>query len=507
MIKTNFKKQLPLNLFSNVGYFALNVVVGIWMVPYLIRHLGVAGYGFIPLASSATAYVSLITLALNGAVSRFLVIALHKNDIDGANKIFNTAFWSLALLLVILVPLSGVFSWLTPRIFNVPVNLTSQVQWLFFLMLLSFIVSVFSSVFSVSTFAHNRLDLRNLVDMSNISVRTALVVSLFVFLSISLVSVGVAYLVGGLMSLGLGYFLFRKLTPLLKISRQYFDFSRLRELTSMGGWLVVDQIGSLLFLQVDLMVANILFGAHKAGQYGAILQWSFLLRSLAGVIASVLTPMVFISHAKDETQRIVSMSQRAVKFMGLGIAVPVGLLCGFAVPLLTLWLGQDYAPFASLLWVLTFHLVVNLAVLPLFAINNALNRVKIPGRVTLVMGTGNLFLAVILAKFCGWGLYGIAAAGAITLTLKNTFFIPIYAAHILKLSSMTFLKPISRGILLAGISMAIGWIFSHTIMIDGWPKLLLMGGLAFLFAVTVGFGLLGKDRGSLRSAFAVRSQE
>ena len=146
MINIDFKKQLPLNLISNVGYFVLNVVIGIWMVPYLIRHLGVEGYGFIPLALSVTAYVSLVTLALNGAVSRYLVIALHKNDSDEANRIFNTAFWSLALVSVILVPLSGVFAWLTPKIFNVPIHLTTQVQGLFFLALFSFIVSVFSAL-------------------------------------------------------------------------------------------------------------------------------------------------------------------------------------------------------------------------------------------------------------------------------------------------------------------------------------------------------------------------
>ncbi len=504
MINIDFKKQLPLNLISNVGYFVLNVVIGIWMVPYLIRHLGVEGYGFIPLALSVTAYVSLVTLALNGAVSRYLVIALHKNDSDEANRIFNTAFWSLALVSVILVPLSGVFAWLTPKIFNVPIHLTTQVQGLFFLALFSFIVSVFSAVFSVSTFVYNRLDLRNLIDIGNILVRTVLIVLFFVLLSVNLINVGIAYLFGGLMSLIFGYLFFRKLTPSIKISRQYFDFSKLKELTTMGGWLVINQIGTLLFLEIDLIVANILFGALEAGKYGAIIQWNFLLRSLAGVIAGVLTPMVFISYAKGETQKIVNMSQRAVKFMGLGMAVPVGLLCGFAKPLLTIWLGNDFAQYTLLFLLLTFNLVVNLAVIPLFAINNALNRVKVPGWVTLILGVVNLLLAIILAKIFGWGLYGIAAAGAIVLTLKNVIFTPIYASYILKIPYNTFIKPIGIGVFLGGISMAIGWMFCLIFVIDGWFKLFLSGSLAFLLAFIVGFVLLGKDRVMVASLLKVK---
>lgn len=469
------------------------------MVPYFIKHLGTDGYGFIPLATSVMAYVSLVTIALNGAVSRYLVIDLQKNDIVNANKTFNTAFWSTGILSVVFIPLIAVFVFFVPRIFNVPPKFSTDVQWLFSIIFVSFIVSVFSSVFSVSTFAHNRLDLRNAIDLGNLSTRTGLVVILFIFLSSSLFSVGTAYLVGSLIALWLSFFFFRRLTPELSIRRADFDRSKMKELAAMGGWLVINQIGSLFFLQIDLIVVNILLGANSAGQYAAILQWSVLLRSLAGIIAGVLVPMVLISHANNEKERIIFMSQKAVKFLGLGMAISVGLLCGFAQPLLRVWLGEDFVRFVPLLWLLTFHLVVNLAVLPLFAINTALNRVRTPGIVTLVMGIINLLLAIVFAKFFGWGMYGVAAAGAMVLTLKNAIFTPIYAAYILKINYSTFIKPIGIGVFWAMVNMGIGLILSYVMQIDGWPKLLCAGGGAFLLASLITVLLLGKDRGMVLS--------
>jgi membrane protein EpsK len=142
----------------------------------------------------------------------------------------------------------------------------------------------------------------------------------------------------------------------------------------------------------------------------------------------------------------------------------------------------------------------------LFAINTALNRVKVPGWVTLVMGVGNLLLAILLAKFCGWGLYGIAAAGAIVLTSKNSIFTPIYAAHVLKIPLSTFVKPVGAGVLLAGSSMAVGWAICYLAVIKTWPQLLLAGGLVFLFFVILGVVFSGKDREYLGSFFTVRSQ-
>lgn len=494
MSDMSFKKQLPANVLSNIAYFALTVVVGIWLVPYFIRHLGLDGYGFIPLATSVTNYVSLITVSLSGATLRYLVIDLQRKDVAAANKIFNTAFWSTSALSLLLLPLFAAVAFFSPSIFHVPSHLSMNVQWLFLFISLSFVASVFSSVFAVSTAANNRLDLQNAVYSGNICIRTILVLFFFALFSSCLFFVGLAYLLGALAALYLGYRFFKKLTPELSICWADFDPSRLKELTGMGGWLVINQIGSLLFLQIDLIVANLLLGAEQAGRYGAVLQWSILLRSLAGVFSTVLTPIVMISYAREETARIVMMSQRAVKFMGMGVGLLTGLLCGFAEPLLTIWLGKDFSSSAPLLIVLIAHLTINLAVLPLFSINTALNRVKLPGWVTLVMGMGNLFLAIFLSKFCGWGLYGIAGAGAIVLTIKNAFFTPFYAAHILGLPLLTFIKPIGRGVLLAGFAMLAGRILTQIFVMNTWMQFVLPAGIGFLVCLLVGVVLLGKDR-------------
>src|SRR3954466_14429458 len=79
------------NLCANLGQLGLSLVVGVWYVPFLVRQLGPAAYGLIPLASSLTSYMALITLGLNSAVSRYLTIALEQEDHRKANLIFNTS--------------------------------------------------------------------------------------------------------------------------------------------------------------------------------------------------------------------------------------------------------------------------------------------------------------------------------------------------------------------------------------------------------------------------------
>ena len=97
-------------------------------------------------------------------------------------------------------------------------------------------------------------------------------------------------------------------------------------------------------------------------------------------------------------------------------------------------------------------------------------RVRIPGIVTLVMGIGNVILAFSLPLLLGWGFYGVAIAGAIMLTLKNTFFTPWYATKVMGISSNTFTKSVISGLLataiIAGSAFIIGKIFIVSSLID-----------------------------------------
>ena len=93
------------NLIGNVGNLALTMVVGVLYVPFLVKHLGPAVYGLVPLISMVTAYMNLITMGLDCAVARSMTIALERKDNDKANLIFNVSLWgNLALNAILLMP-------------------------------------------------------------------------------------------------------------------------------------------------------------------------------------------------------------------------------------------------------------------------------------------------------------------------------------------------------------------------------------------------------------------
>src|SRR5882762_2276320 len=97
--------RLTANLCANIAQLGLTMLIGVWYVPFLVRQLGPAGYGLIPLTSLITSYMALITIGLESAVGRFQTLALTRDDHKNANLIFNVALWgNVALCLVLVVP-------------------------------------------------------------------------------------------------------------------------------------------------------------------------------------------------------------------------------------------------------------------------------------------------------------------------------------------------------------------------------------------------------------------
>ena len=94
--------------------------IGIWLVPYLVRHLGTAAYGLIPIAGMLTEYVSLISQSISSAVNRFLTIALQQDDVKEANRVFSTAFFSYLAIGLLQIPFLMIVIYYAGSIISIP---------------------------------------------------------------------------------------------------------------------------------------------------------------------------------------------------------------------------------------------------------------------------------------------------------------------------------------------------------------------------------------------------
>jgi O-antigen/teichoic acid export membrane protein len=465
------RQGFVVNVVSNLSYMFVQAVISLWYTPYLIGQLGIASFGIVPLVNTITSYASLATFSFTSAVSRFMTIDLARRDERAANATFNTALFGVGAVVLILTPIVLFFSLAFPSIFHVPPGAETDARWQFLLVAIAFLISVVIGNFSISAYAHSKFLLINIVRFAELFTRVGLVVVLFSLFSARLWHVGAGYFAAILVTVVGQVLLWRKLTPELKIQPKYFDRSRLRSLLGTGGWLTVERMGFLLMTNTNLLVVNLAFDATATGSYGSLLQFPTLINSMGIATLYVLQPAILKKYAQGDFVGLQRITSQAIKLVGLSTALPAGLLCGFSRPFLSAWLGPSFQHLDILLVLLVFHLSTNLSITPLGYVENAYNRVRWPGIITVLTGVVNLGLAILVAWWGKWGVYGVALVAAISTTLRSVLFMPLYNAYIMRLRWWVFFPSLSASAIGTLIVSVMAYAAASLWMPTGWLAL------------------------------------
>lgn len=485
----NVPRQFRKNLISNILLFAVNIMVGIALVPYFKDTLGIAAYGLIPLATSVTSYVTIVINSLNSSVARHLTIDLQRKDYIKANITFNTAFFGILRILLALIPVALVIAWFIPDVFNTPDISRISVFLLFSLVFGSALLGLFRSNYMATLFAKNRLDYRNWINLSNIIIQVGLIVLLFSTNTPELIYVGIAYFIAAIFSLVLAIFLSDRVCPEIRIGRQNYQASLFTDFSKTAFWLIVTEVGVLLCTTSSIIVVNLLLGAEMAGEYAIVVTWNTLMRSIStGVFGTLFTPLFYGYYARKDISGLINFSSRTTKLLTIIIAMPLAFTCVFSPQLLTLWVGAEMAHLSGLMWLLVAYLIVVLPTLPIYSILVAFNKVKVAGIVTCITGISNIILAFTLPYFGGLGVYGIALAESLTLSARCIIFVPWYIAYVIKAPLMTYVRAMIPGICCFIIMAVSGYVITRLILIPSSITVLLGIGLStsliYLFAVS-----------------------
>ena len=119
--------QIRKNLVTNVMCLVTNVLVGLLYTPYLVRELGVATYGVLPIALVINQYIIILTDSLQSSVTRFYSVEYRQKNYRQASVYFTSAIAITILLAVIVVPSICCFLPQIETLLHIPDNLLHSV--------------------------------------------------------------------------------------------------------------------------------------------------------------------------------------------------------------------------------------------------------------------------------------------------------------------------------------------------------------------------------------------
>lgn len=418
------------NVFSNLVYLLVSSFFGFFLVPYYIKNLNIGAYAIIPLSTSLSAFVILISESVNTSVQRHITIAIQQNDINKVKILFNTSLVTTFYLALLFVPVSIAISLIASTEVEIP-GISSQSLFLVILILL--LIALFTSWccnFTNILFAKNRLYLINTIKLMQIFIQFGVLYLFFTIGFTTLTSVVVSYAISVIAYfLGLLCCIYR-IYP-ISVSYRYYKSSELKDIYGLGLWNIINSLGNILFLETSLIIANFMLGLTVGGHFSLCTKVTSIVIMIGAAISYSFSPYLYGLYSKRETQKIKKVGIISVKTVGISVSVFISILIIYSKELIEIWVGPGFEDIYSSLEIMLSALALSCFVMPTYCISVMQLKMKIPSIVTLVLGVLNVGLAVVLVSYSNTGMVGIALAWAVTIMFKNCVFNPVYHSRLL----------------------------------------------------------------------------
>ncbi len=471
--------------------FAVNLGVSFVLTPIIDRMLPNT-VGFVTMANQFVQWAQVVVSALNTLASRYITIHLHKGEEQEASEYFSSVFYAnMMMAAVFLLPALFVIVF-AGRMFQIPAAALSDVQILFAFIFLNFFISIITSVFSVSTYSTNRLELTSIVTIITELVRVAILYVTYRFLPTYLFYEGLASVVSTVILAAANAGFTKKLLPGIKITPKNFRWPKVIELISLGAWNSVTRLGQMMLDGLDIFISNIFIDNEAMTLLSFAKTVPTTLSGLMGTMVGVFAPSVTIAYARGDKKELMDVLKSSNRIMIFMMSIPIAFVTAYGDKFFDLWLAhmeiQDRRQIYYLAVLSMGVLFVSASIQVLYQVFIITNKIKLNSIVIVVSGFVSTALVFVLLQTTNLGLYAIAGVSVVVGLIRNMVFTPIYAAKCLEVKWTTFYADIFLGLISIGIMTAVSMVSKLGLPMDTWITFFLSG--FFMGGVALGINFL-----------------
>ena len=484
MMQSPNNKQTGINMLANIISYSANIIISFILTPYLINALGKETYSFYPIANTIVTYMSVLTNAMNTAASRYVTIALVKDEKLEANRYYSSTLAANLLMSGVLAVFMALVVVFLDRLMVVPINAEVAIKALFSLVFASALVNISSSVFGIATFAKNRIDLRSVRELVTAALKLLLFFLMYRFMTPSIVYVGVVTLVVALVNICFQIGYTKKLLPEIKVSRSFISWSHTKSLLTTSGWSAVNTFGNIMLTGMSMVLANMLYGATASGTYAIVNTVPQFINGVICMLVGVFYPLITYRYAQGDYKGLVKEVQTAQSLCGLFGCAVISVFSALAAEFFSLWTPAEDARYLSVLSFITIlpHFVIA-CMWSLTNLNVAMNKVKIPAMFTLGSGVINVLTACLVHRVWAPGLVSLPLISSGLQIIWVGIFVPLYACRNLNVKWSTFYNIPVKALLCSAVVIVAITLVKSVFTLNTWLRFIVFGGVCGIIAL------------------------
>ena len=322
--------------------------MGLYTSRIVLQALGEGDYGIYNVVGGVVAMFTIISGALNSAVSRFITFEMGKGEGARLNKVYSTAvIIQIVLAAVVVAVAEPVGLWFIDNEMTISPERIPAARWVLHFSLLAFVVNLMSVPQMASITAHERMSAYAWIGILDGLLRfgVALLIScsghdrLVAYAALMAVSVLIVRMAYGIYC--------RLHFPECRF-RPVFDRPLMKEMFSFAGWNFIGVTAGVLRDHGGNILVNVFSGSVAVNAArGVALQLSNAVQSFVTNFMTAVNPQITKSYAAGEKDYMFSLmrkSSRMAYYLLLIIVLPVIFNVDY---LLSIWLDEVPAGSAS----------------------------------------------------------------------------------------------------------------------------------------------------------------
>lgn len=491
------KKLILINSASSAIVLLLNLTVLIWLQQYLLKRISPEEYALLPLVMAIMAFAPLLTMVLTGGLGRYITVAYARGDDEQITRICSTMF-PLLLCAGVTVLLAGwIAAWHVDQILRVSPEHLADARTMLALLVFSTAVRLPLAVFGSGFIVKQKLMLLDMIEVFCQLFRIGLLFILLLGIGAQVLWVTVALVSSELLSLLIAVPVSIRLVPAQRVKLGYFQLSLAKELTSYGGWGLLNQVGETLKQALDPIILNRFASALDVSIFYVSGIVPRQLRLMMGPLTRPFIPVLAAAYSvgdKDKLRNIYLRTARYHAWVSLIIAIPATV---FGSELMLLYLGGDYVRAGIIMGLLLWIGVLNSFNALGAAVAAAVGDMK---GISIRLASGQLISVIIgfvLVYAFSQGAFGLAFAGLVAVALFESLFVWTYCRQLVGASTYIWFRNVVLPAMIPAIApMLLCSVVKYLVDIDSWGALIsLSAASTALYCVSViSFGFRPEDR-------------
>lgn len=488
MNKLNKGKRLIVTLMSSGMATAMSFVVSFFLTPFITNMLGTEAYGFVTLSKNFVSYAVIISTALDSYATRYIAMEYHKRDFDKANSYVSSAFYGDTVIASIIFAVGVIFVLFMERFLNVSPELLVSVKLLFLLVFVNFFFTTIKTVFNSTAYIKNRLDITGFVRVIGYVVEIILYLVIFKLFPPRVWYVGIVMLVVTAINFWAAIWMFRNMTPELKVERKLFSMDAVKKLVGNGIWNSINSLGVTLNSGLDLLVTNLLLTNLQMGQIAITKTIASIFSSLEAMLCQPFQPLLLKSYSDNNKEQLLDELKMSVNISGFFSALTFAGFFSLGQLFYKLWIpNQDIELLYALTVVTILAYVTEGPVHPLYYIYTLTVKNRVPCIITLLGGVLNVVGMFVLVRYTNMGIYSIVITTTIITTVTSMITNPPYMAHCLKLKWYTFYPMLLINIIGSVIMTVLFSFVAKAIAPSTWVGLIVTACILSIFGLGIYF--------------------